>query len=133
MPISHYWKLKICTYRFYHVTYAFQSESTLYSCLNTTEFIAQFLKVLKRVILSCFTGNITLLRRTICVVELFICFCGLNIRNLSKILVLKCPWNWTWHDQPIAFLTFLVTFIQVTLIGPPTKMFINHVLLPLVI
>ena len=25
----------------YHVTYAFQSESTLYSCLNVKEFLAQ--------------------------------------------------------------------------------------------
>ena len=133
MSISHYWKLKICTYWSYHVTYAFQSESTLYSCLNTRELIAQFLKILKRVILSCFTTNITLLRRTICVVELLICFCGLNIRNLSKILVLKYPWNSTWHDQHITFLTFLVMFIQVTLIGLLTNMFINHVLLPLVI
>ena len=133
MSISHYWKLKICAYWSYHVTYAFQCESTLYSCLNTRELIAQCLKILKRVILSCFTTNVTLLRRTICAVELFICFCGLNIRNLSKILVLKYPWNSTWHDQPITFLTFLVTFIQVALIRLPTKMFINHVLLTLVI
>ena len=86
---SHHWKLKICIYCSYHVTYAFQSESTLYSCLNTRELIAQFLKYLKGIVLSCFTANITLLRRTICVTELFICFCGLNIRKLSKILLLK--------------------------------------------
>ena len=31
-------KLTVC---FYHVTYAFQSESTLYSCLNVKELLAR--------------------------------------------------------------------------------------------
>ena len=39
------WVLIICamqlTVCFYHVTYAFQSESTLYSCLNVKELLAQ--------------------------------------------------------------------------------------------
>ena len=35
---SKYWKLSVC---FYHVTYAFQSESTLYSCLNVKELLAR--------------------------------------------------------------------------------------------
>ena len=31
-------KLTVCSY---HVTYAFQSESTLYSCLNVKELLAR--------------------------------------------------------------------------------------------
>ena len=31
-------KMSVC---FYHVTYAFQSESTLYSCLNVKELLAR--------------------------------------------------------------------------------------------
>ena len=31
-------KMTVC---FYHVTYAFQSESTLYSCLNVKELLAR--------------------------------------------------------------------------------------------
>ena len=32
---------QIMTVCFYHVTYAFQSESTLYSCLNVKELLAR--------------------------------------------------------------------------------------------
>ena len=32
------WNLTVCSY---HVTYAFQSESTLFSCLNVKELLAQ--------------------------------------------------------------------------------------------
>ena len=34
-------ELKKMTVCFYHVTYAFQSESTLYSCLNVKELLAR--------------------------------------------------------------------------------------------
>ena len=34
-------KAKVMTVCFYHVTYAFQSESTLYSCLNVKELLAR--------------------------------------------------------------------------------------------
>ena len=33
--------VKLLTVCFYHVTYAFQSESTLYSCLNVKELLAR--------------------------------------------------------------------------------------------
>ena len=33
--------LSLLTVCFYHVTYAFQSESTLYSCLNVKELLAR--------------------------------------------------------------------------------------------
>ena len=36
--ISSAFYLTVC---FYHVTYAFQSESTLYSCLNVKELLAR--------------------------------------------------------------------------------------------
>ena len=32
---------KLLTVCFYHVTYAFQSESTFYSCLNVKELLAR--------------------------------------------------------------------------------------------
>ena len=35
------WAFPTLTVCFYHVTYAFQSESTLYSCLNVKELLAQ--------------------------------------------------------------------------------------------
>ena len=35
---THYFIMKIC---FYHVTYEFESESTLYSCLNVKELLAR--------------------------------------------------------------------------------------------
>ena len=44
LPVSNYFCffnvtiLSVCSY---HVTYAFQSESTLYSCLNVKEFLAR--------------------------------------------------------------------------------------------
>ena len=41
---KHFSSGKICffiTVRYYHVTYAFQSESTLYDCLNVKERIAR--------------------------------------------------------------------------------------------
>ena len=38
---SKYQIISILTVHFFHVTYAFQSESTLYSCLNVKELLAQ--------------------------------------------------------------------------------------------
>ena len=35
------WRMKLMTVCFYHVAYAFQSESTLYSCLNVKELFAR--------------------------------------------------------------------------------------------
>ena len=36
-------KLTVCSY---HVTYAFPSESTLYSCLNAKEVLARIMRVI---------------------------------------------------------------------------------------
>ena len=38
LPVNTILELTVC---FYHVTYAFQSESTLYSCLNVKELLAR--------------------------------------------------------------------------------------------